>query len=346
MAGKYDFEHRRRDGLRALYIVEALGGRDKTVIWAIVVIVLISSVLEEAVSGLLLELTANTFQDFRARIFSRIFIIAAFLAILAYVIHLLHKAIDNMVENYLAPEVLKQKSKPVRALVLFYSVPSMLSRENLTLEETKAALLKSAEALPDGSIHDPEWLAKLGRNNWRMPFTAIGFHTSGASSRLDRVILIGSPTVDSDFGSHAFIPEFIETANKRLRKDLACSSAIRFQSVGEALTSPSDKLEVDHAFNPSQRSGFSPDKGVFFEDMDAAIHLLFELYRTLKEEGYEEDDIMVDITGGKALSSIAGAAFAVLTRGRKFQYVDTNNYDVNSFDVYHDIGVAGRTGRP
>lgn len=75
------------------------------------------------------------------------------------------------------------------------------------------------------------------------------------------------------------------------------------------------------------------NNGLDFEDIEEMIDTLRNLIRTLKKEGNDEKDIIIDITGGQKTASIAGAV-ATLNSNIKFQYVQTREpYDVISYNV-------------
>jgi hypothetical protein len=72
--------------------------------------------------------------------------------------------------------------------------------------------------------------------------------------------------------------------------------------------------------------------GIEFEDIKEVFSSIEELYKKAKLNGFKEDDIIVDITGGQKTNSIA-AAIATLSIGRKFQYVSTRDKKVLSYDI-------------
>ena len=72
--------------------------------------------------------------------------------------------------------------------------------------------------------------------------------------------------------------------------------------------------------------------GIEFEDIKEVFDSIEGLYEEVKKNGFKEDDIIVDITGGQKTNSIAGS-IATLALGRKFQYVSTRDKRVLSYDV-------------
>lgn len=52
----------------------------------------------------------------------------------------------------------------------------------------------------------------------------------------------------------------------------------------------------------------------------------------LASKGHGSRDILIDITSGKKVSTVAGAAVA-LAEDRQFQYVDTTDFRVRTYDI-------------
>lgn len=74
-------------------------------------------------------------------------------------------------------------------------------------------------------------------------------------------------------------------------------------------------------------------EGIEFQDIEEVFKAVEALYKIAKEEeGFKEDDVIVDVTGGQVPNSIAGA-IATLAIGRKFQYVSTRDKEVLSYDI-------------
>ncbi len=75
--------------------------------------------------------------------------------------------------------------------------------------------------------------------------------------------------------------------------------------------------------------------GIDFLDIRAIFDAVDNLYAEAVEEGYRENDVLVDVTGGHKTNSIA-ASVATLAKGRQFQYINEDkivkSYDVNYFD--------------
>ena len=69
-----------------------------------------------------------------------------------------------------------------------------------------------------------------------------------------------------------------------------------------------------------------------FEDAKSVYKFLESVYRQLKQEGFMEDDIVFDVTGGQKAISIAGAMFAI-PHDRHLQYVSTSDYTVKHYDL-------------
>ena len=69
-----------------------------------------------------------------------------------------------------------------------------------------------------------------------------------------------------------------------------------------------------------------------FEDAKSVYKFLESVYDQLKQEGFTEDDIVFDVTGGQKAISIAGAIFAI-PNDRHLQYVSTSDYTVKHYDL-------------
>jgi len=182
----------------------------------------------------------------------------------------------------------------VRALVLFLSFPG------------KDEMCKRYADL-QGDLHDPQTLRSLGKASWRMPLEAIRYHLP----KLERVVLIGSP---GPGGTRAQIDTF-----RKLLDRLAPGHTLHVAPVDELLPtiprSPVRATELDHAQRIDTRGGLSfLDPETLFVVIDAILAHLVE------EERLDPEDILVDVTSGTALSSVAGAA-AAGGLFRRFEYV-------------------------
>ncbi len=69
-----------------------------------------------------------------------------------------------------------------------------------------------------------------------------------------------------------------------------------------------------------------------FEDAKSVYKFLESTYDRLEQEGFTEDDIVFDVTGGQKAISIAGAMFAI-PNDRHLQYVSTSDYTVKHYDL-------------
>lgn len=138
---------------------------------------------------------------------------------------------------------------------------------------------------------------------WRMPFEGIALH----SGRLKHIAVICSADLqDSQDGTWRHFETFRKLARHLLGTD-----------------------DVD-VFNAGAR--LLDKAGVDFEDAAILVQLVNEVYRHFRELGFKEADILVDITGGQKVPTIAGAAIA-MAEGRRFQYVSTRDYKVRLYDV-------------
>lgn len=69
-----------------------------------------------------------------------------------------------------------------------------------------------------------------------------------------------------------------------------------------------------------------------FEKAKNVYDFLENTYNELKKDGFKEDDIVFDVTGGQKAVSIAGAMFAI-PNDRHLQYVSTSDYTVKHYDL-------------
>jgi hypothetical protein len=74
--------------------------------------------------------------------------------------------------------------------------------------------------------------------------------------------------------------------------------------------------------------------GINFEDVKQVFNVVESFYTRAKNDGYQESDIIVDVTGGQKPNSI-GASIATLITGRKFQYISTGSKEVLAYDVWY-----------
>ncbi len=158
---------------------------------------------------------------------------------------------------------------------------------------------------------------------------AIKHHLEVKGSCLEKVVVISSAdggAGDKLGGTHNLDEIFRDYVEKRT-KDKGYD--IRVDRIADVVA-PEMKIESDgRKINLAQ--------GIKFNDIEALIHLLFNTYTVLKKEKYRESEISIDVTGGQIPNSVAGAVFAILVPTRRFQYIDTNDYKVKSFDVYHEL---------
>ena len=48
--------------------------------------------------------------------------------------------------------------------------------------------------------------------------------------------------------------------------------------------------------------------------------------------------MIVDITGGQKVTTVAGAVISII-EGRRFQYVSTHDYKVRTYDIAYENGL-------
>jgi len=65
-------------------------------------------------------------------------------------------------------------------------------------------------------------------------------------------------------------------------------------------------------------------EGVDFEDMEGVVATVENILHSLPHD-LDESDVIIDITSGQKPNSIAGAMVTLISAGREFQYVQTND---------------------
>jgi len=75
--------------------------------------------------------------------------------------------------------------------------------------------------------------------------------------------------------------------------------------------------------------------GVDFENPTALLKALQQVFLWLHAQGIPDHEIMVDVTGGSKVASVAGAAVTI-GAARQFEYVSTQDYQVLSFDFKYE----------
>jgi hypothetical protein len=74
------------------------------------------------------------------------------------------------------------------------------------------------------------------------------------------------------------------------------------------------------------------ESSVDFENAQALVDAVEQAFDWLHDQQINDYEIMVDITGGQKVPTVAGAAVA-LGEGRRFQYVSTRDYKVCAYDI-------------
>lgn len=131
------------------------------------------------------------------------------------------------------------------------------------------------------------------RISWEMPAIAIHYHIP----KLENVVVITSPQSEKQFKDFKnFIERIFPNANLNIEKY---------------------------------------KNSVNFEDIEKVYDALEDAFYSLKrsKKAKNDKDIMIDVTGGQKIQSIAGAIFTLETERRKFQYISTNTKKVIGFDI-------------
>lgn len=98
--------------------------------------------------------------------------------------------------------------------------------------------------------------------------------------------------------------------------DSAASSCEHAALAGELIRTYRPSVSIDIRPRPGQ--------GVDFEDMSALLDEIDSILDHAGQQGYEESDVMIDITGGQKTASIAGALATLHRSALEFQYVSTH----------------------
>jgi len=142
--------------------------------------------------------------------------------------------------------------------------------------------------------------------SWRMAHEAISAQIAEGS--LDKVLVIASSDASGE------------------RKDGSFRHFEKFQS-SLSVSTGMDKGKIVMA------AGYPG--GVDFEEAEKLYRAMEDIYADLEKEGYENRDVIVDITGGQKMPSILGGV-ATLVEGRRLQYVSTRDYKIHEYDITYN----------
>ncbi len=189
-------------------------------------------------------------------------------------------------------------------LWVFVTINRKIARQNIEVDkqpsEQAQNLVVFLSDMPKKDIAEvfqsPEQI-KVGRKNWEMPYLAIEYH-----QKLRRLFVITSSDLkkgtETIQGTAHLFPDFKEFVKRAF---------------------PDREIDVVE---------LSPG-GVDFEDVKEVFNVIEDFY---KRPEIKPREVLVDITGGKKTNSIAGG-IATLAMGRRFQYIGTNDKQVNAYDV-------------
>lgn len=154
------------------------------------------------------------------------------------------------------------------------------------------------------------------QGSWRMPLEAIHVH----AGRLKQIAVITSAdSVGKEDGTWREFETFKRLVHRLLGNDQVAVFDASKQVAGA--NAKGGEAEATARMN-----------GVDFEDAAMLTSLVHDVYQIFYRLEYKDRDIMVDITGGQKVPTIAGAAVA-LAEGRRFQYVSTRDYKVRHYNV-------------
>ncbi|NTW83694.1 MAG: hypothetical protein HGB36_10065 [Chlorobiaceae bacterium] len=102
---------------------------------------------------------------------------------------------------------------------------------------------------------------------------------------------------------------------------------------GSAVLMPVFKQVVESLY-PSLKIEVLEPKGIDYEDVKQVFNKVETFYEMAKNDGYAENEIIIDVTGGQKPNTIA-ASIATLVSGRKFQYISTGSKEAFAYDVWY-----------
>lgn len=182
---------------------------------------------------------------------------------------------------------------PCQVLILFLSPPG---KDEQWLQQP---LKDEMDDISNGSTR------KRFEGSWRMPVEAVAYHLT----RLERIVVLpSSDSPDKMDGTFRYFSLFAETMKQ--------------------LTQTKKSIQIIGLHEIDSRW----DKGVDYEVAQALVDALHQTSRWLHDQGVKDQDILVDITGGQKVPTVAGAAVA-LGKGRWFQYISTRDYKVRAYDI-------------
>ncbi len=330
-------EWRRNNGRRALRVLATIGGYSPFVIAVIMLVGLATSIIFGASYELIRDTLSHWVGETSPGWKTYVPLILLVLLMLSLGIHKLRYLAVEAAGDH-PPKVSIHESAPAKALVLFLSMPSIHhlpqvdAIENESGEENlKRRVRAFLENLNTGDFLDAGWLEKeFGAMNWRMPLQAIRHHLTVERACLQQVVIIPSADDGERLGTHhldEIFRDHVEGVLRRRFKDKP-KGRVRVDRVAD--------IVEQHDLTDADNRKTDLTKGVLFHDFKSLIHLLYFVFKYLKKS-YLESEILVDITGGQKTNSVAAAVFAILVPTRRFQYIDTNSFDVRSFDVYHEL---------
>ncbi|MGH8610641.1 MAG: hypothetical protein ACREYF_00980 [Gammaproteobacteria bacterium] len=194
--------------------------------------------------------------------------------------------------------VVQRENPPAcRVLILFLSPPGD-DKEKLETMQHQAL---------SGEITD-KTVREQFVGSWRMPLEAIAHHLDHL--HLEKVIVV--PSKDSPRkadGTIRFFDLFVS-----LVKSLVAKAKPRLELIG-----------LHQIADPWSQ-------GVDFEDAEALVGALDQIFEWLRQSKIKEYEVMIDVTGGQKVPTIAGTMVS-LGESRRLQYVSTRDYKVRSYDI-------------
>jgi len=218
------------------------------------------------------------------------------------------------------------------------SVPESLKAQNALINRDFASWNRSpARDTPENRYF----------RSWRMPLEAIQalIKPVRGASQLKRIVLI--PSADTFLPGHGpetaldgaapeeWNPGTYRSADKL--KDLILEMLGHDPTIMVSIVS--EILRSDTVLSNGTKS--SVMNGIPFGDIEAVAIILDRIWHYFtnrhRDAPYAEDEIIVDTTGGLAVTSVAAAAYTLKHPKRRIMYVDTNTYETKTYNVIHNL---------
>ncbi len=334
--------NRKRDARKAAELLRSLGGLSNVQIIITLMIALVIAILFESIIRFGENLPSIISSDEDSASY-HVLIAPLICALISFIIlTIIISIFRNRLKNYtddLEPITGVRTSESAKILILFLSSPNpRLSSEEFNayrklnqIDQIESTKRRLAALFPDGhsSFLEPDWVEdNIPQLNWRMPLMAIRHQLDISGSKLAEIVIIPSSDSPGFPGTHHYDELFRTIVTRALaarQRDVKVNRVADVASHELAYSSGRTTKTIDTT------------KGVPFDDFDAIVGSLYSLVKHYRNNNIDDDEILIDATGGKVLNSIAAAVFAILVKSRRFQYIDTETYSIRSFNIYHEL---------